>query len=272
MNYPNQYCFQTERASRLCELIRSNLYLAIAIIMTANLGLSVISAIIARELASSIIGLALPVLTLVGVWLLRSGAMKGFRNSPFGFLKVRTISMIVILIILMVSMLIVMAFSSTIIDVFNAVAAGEDVTIQGQQVPIDSNSREQIANFMDVINTNYPDALGIIAEYGRTIIIAVCAAAIAVCVLALIAAFKANGVINKMKNTILFGYDEPIKTGYLTAMLYVFAGMMFIFTVVSFFTVRIYYYMIINQISNLLEIALIVTAALFYGKVHKIME
>ena len=271
MNYsPNNYV-QTERGAKLCELIRSNLYLAIAIIMSVNLGLSILNVLLIGQVASAVTGLILPVLTLVGVWMLRSAATRGFRTSPFGFLKVRTISLMVVFIIGIVSLLILMAFSGTIVDVIKAAENGGEVVIGGaggQSIKLDAETRESILKALDTLNSYYPDATQSIHEYGQTIIIIVAAAAIAVCALALVGAIKANGVINKMKNTIVFGFDEPIKTGYLTAILYVFAGLMLIYTVASLFTGLFSVW----QIGNLLEIALMVLAAMFYGKVSEIMR
>ncbi|MBR0232156.1 MAG: hypothetical protein IJQ53_08030 [Clostridia bacterium] len=273
MNQIPNYNIQNERANALCELIKSNIYLVIAVIMSVSFGLSFVNMILTQNVASSVIGLALPLLTLVGVWLLRSGAEKGFRSSPFGLLKVRTISLIVLLIIVMISMLFVIAFSGVIIQCFDAIVSGSDeVVIQGQHVRIDEASRAKIAELTDMLTRYYPDALNVISEHGKTIIIVVCAAVIAVSALALVAAFKANGIITKMKNTILFGYDEPIKTGFLTAILYVFAGLLLIFTFISLFTSPFSIFSALTCLGNLLEIALMVSAAIFYGKVNEIMQ
>ena len=273
MNTMPNYGFRTERSNSLFELIKSNLYLTIAVLMSVNLGLSFISITFTKDSTPSIGGLVLSVLTLIGVWLLRSGAQKGFRTSPFGFLKVRTISLIVILIIVLVSMLILIAFSDLIIDFFNAISAGSgDIIVRGQKYVMDQSTRDTINEAIEKLKDIYPNAVSVISEYGRTIIIIISIAVIVISILALIAAFKANGVINKMKNTMMFGYDEPINTGYLTAILYVFAGLLAIFTVISFFSGRYNIYTVLNQISNLTEAGLMVCAAMFYGKVSEIMK
>lgn len=273
MNMMPNTGFRTERSNKLYDLIKSNLYLTIAVLMSVNLGLSFISIMFTRDSSPSIGGLVLSVLALVGVWLLRSGAQKGFRTSPFGFLKVRTISLIVILIIVLVSMLILIAFSDVIIDFFNSVSSGSgDIIVRGQKYVMDQSTRETMDEFIDWLKSEYPNALNVIAEHGRTIIIIVSIAAIVISILALIAAFKANGVINKMKNTMMFGYDEPINTGYLTAMLYVFAGLLAIFTIITFFSGKYTVYMLLNQFGNLSEAGLMVCAAMFYGKVSEIMK
>jgi len=207
----------------------------------------------------------------MGVWIYRQSVMSGAPKAySFGFMRIQPILVIIVCIALAVACMILLAFGGTVVDIFKSVASGEqEIIAGGQTFKIEQADFDQLKNMLDRIEAAAPGFLDTFIEQGKTIMIVVSVVGLAVDALVLIAAFKTLSIIGKIRNTLMYGYDEPIKTGFVVAMLYIFAG----FMVISFLTSLI---MKINDpvsaISMLVSAGLMVTAALYFSKVKEIME
>ena len=266
--YDNQYVFN-EHASKLAALFNSGIYLAIAIIMSCELALSLVNFIISRN-GSAVIGLILSGLVVTGIWMLRACYKTGFSRTPaFGFVRIQPILAIIACIALIIGLLFLLASGKTIMNILSAGINGDEtVTIMGSTISIEQN--DEFYRAMDslrALKEQHPEEFDLFFEHGAAMITIVSVVAIIITALVMTAAFKTNSVISKMKNVLALNYDEPIRTSFLPIMLYIFAGLLSVGLILSLI-VRPN----IGTIGSGMSVAVLILAGIFFRKVKEATE
>ncbi len=274
--------YANERVGALVGLLQSRFFLILSLAVTTECIFSVYG------YSTSLISLAFavfPVLAAVGVWTLRKSAFSGaFKGYSFTFLKLKAVVQAVGYIFFIFAIVIAAILTKRLISDVNTILASiadgsYDQTVKTLEageiyaVIVDRIGIDRISSF---------DLAGLtktVSDYGLVIVYTAEAVAAAFFALLTVCALKVSGIVTKLRNTIMFGYDERINTSFVCAVLYIFAGMNIIVLLTRLVTAigggaaeSFGASDVITVLSDIVGAATMILSALFFGKVRQIMD
>ncbi|MBO4453306.1 MAG: hypothetical protein J5793_05170 [Clostridia bacterium] len=269
-----------ERKEKLAELIRSKLFMALAILITVDCAFTVLNNAVQNGIFS-IAFCAIPVLMAIGVWTFHNSTKTGnYKAYSFAFMKIHPIALGVIFIIGAVACLILLLTANLILT------ESSKLIEQIENGSLLTDKQRSIAMYKEIFGIEFAEG-GIYSAADHSILctydqlrafikdvapaLLYGGSAVGILVLSYMAffSFRVSKAVNSLRNAVMFGYDEPVKTGLLSVTLYILGGLSFAATVTMIISGAAG---VLGIVQNLVNCAVMIIAAIIYGRIKDITE